>query len=316
MTLPPILTVTLNPALDVTTTTDHLLPQQKLRCEPPRYDPGGGGVNVSRVVKELGGESTAFVALGGGVGTQLAAMLADRGVACEVWPQAGETRISMTVVEAATGLHYRFVLPGPVQPEDETSRILTHLAVLIAGGYRFVVASGSLPPGIADDFYGKLALIARENGAKLVLDTHGAALRSALPQRPYLIRLNHLEAAELTGNTADQAAHQLAADLIERHAAEIAIVTFGDRGAVVATPGGQLEIPPPHVTVRSMVGAGDSFVGALTLGLSRGWSVEAASRYGVAAAAAAVTSEATELCKADQVNAYFSAMGGELVAAD
>lgn len=308
MTVPPILTVTVNPTLDITTTTGRLKPQQKLRCDQPVYDPGGGGVNVSRVIKELGGESMAFVVLGGNVGEQIEEMLTARGIVHEVWPTSGETRFSLTVMEATTGLHYRFVLPGPVQPPDEAARLLARLSDLLVPGYRFVVASGSLPPGLPDDFYGRLAQLAQERGAKLVLDTHGPALRAALSYRPYLIRINHLEAQELIGGAADRAAHELARELIESRAVEVAIVTIGDQGTIVATPGQELEIRPPRVTVRSTVGAGDSFVGALTMGLAKGWTIEAASRYGVAAAAAAVTTEATELCEADQVNAYFTQM--------
>lgn len=300
-----ILTVTLNPALDVTTTTEKLLPQQKLRCDAPRLDPGGGGVNVSRVIKELGGESTAFVTLGGSTGTQLEVMLAAAGLDCEIWRDGGETRSSLTVMEAATGLHYRFVMPGPTHEASDGPRLLERLRQVLARGYDYVVASGSLPPGLPEDFYGRIAEAGRAFGARLILDTHGAALSSALSHRPYLIRLNHLEAQELLGGLGERAARDLARDLVSARSAEIAIVTFGDKGAIVATAAETYQIAPPKVSVRSMVGAGDSFVGALTLGLSRDWSVEKAARYGVAAAAAAVTSEGTELCKADMVEALF-----------
>jgi 6-phosphofructokinase 2 len=302
----PILTVTLNPALDITTTTERLVHQQKLRCSAPRYDPGGGGVNVSRAIRELGGESTAFVALGGSTGTQYRALLEAAGIDCVYWEQQGDTRFSLTVMESATGLHYRFVLPGPPQPEGEAARLLARLDELIASGVRFVALSGSLPPGLPDDFYGRLAGMARKAGAAVVLDAHGAALREALPFRPYLIRLNHLEAQELLGGEAGAPVHLLARQLIERGSAEVTIVTAGEEGAVVATPGRELMIRAPHVEVVSAVGAGDSFVGALVVGLSRGWPLQTAARYGVAAAAATVTTAATELCSADVVDRLFA----------
>ncbi|HWA19905.1 MAG TPA: 1-phosphofructokinase family hexose kinase [Devosia sp.] len=311
---PRILTVTLNPALDITTTTAKLLPQQKLRCDAPRYDPGGGGINVSRVIKELGGESLAFAALGGRTGAMMKRMLDDAGLDVEAWRSRGDTRFSMTVMEEQTGLHYRFVLPGPEQPVASATRLLRRLGERAAAGYGFVVASGSLPPGLPIDLYGRLAEIARANGAKLILDTHGEALRAALPHRPWLIRLNHHEAQELLGGDADRAAHDLARELVERGSAEIAIVAIGERGAFLVSADHSIEIAPPHVDVRSMVGAGDSFVGAMTLALSRGWPIDDATRYGVAAAAAAVTTEATELCEASKVADLFAEMGGRQAA--
>jgi 6-phosphofructokinase 2 len=311
---PSILTITPNPTLDVTATIDKLRPQQKLRCGPPRYDPGGGGVNVSRVIKELDGESRAFVCLGGSTGTQVQRLLDEREIDVEIWPMAGETRTSLTVMEASTGLHYRFVLPGPEQPEHQSARLLARLSEVIAGGYRFVVASGSLPPGIPEDFYGRLTQRANAHGAKLILDTHGAALEAAVSARPYIIRLNHYEAQELIGGEAEVAAHDLARQLIERHAAQIAIVTIGEHGAIVATADRQVEIRPPRVTVHSTVGAGDSFVGALTIALARGWPIEDAAGYGVAAAAAAVTTEATELCHADKVAALYAQISSTILA--
>jgi 6-phosphofructokinase 2 len=305
-----ILTVTLNPALDVTTTTARLLPQRKLRCDAPRYDPGGGGINVSRVIKELGGESMAFAALGGRTGAQMKRMLSASGLDVEAWRSKGDTRFSMTVMEEETGLHYRFVLPGPEQTVASADRLLRRLGERAAGGYGFIVGSGSLPPGLPIDFYGRLAEIARANGSKLILDTHGDALREALPYRPWLIRLNHHEAQELVGGDEDRAAHELARELVQRGSAEIAIVALGERGAFLVSADHSIEIAPPHMEVRSMVGAGDSFVGALTLGLSRGWPIDEATRYGVAAAAAAVTTEATQLCEAATVEAIFAQMGG------
>ena len=308
-----ILTVTLNPALDVTTATERLVPQQKLRCETARYHAGGGGANVSRAIKALGGESRAFVALGGATGTHHRQLLEAAGVAHDVWALPGETRTSITVMETATDLHYRFVLPGPEQAAEEGNRILAALSAIVAKGFRYVVGSGSLPPGITTDFYGRLADLARGNGASLILDTHGDALRGALPHRPYLIRLNHQEAQELVmASSPPAAAHILADQLVERGMAEVVIIALGEDGALIRSSAGTTTIRPPKVTVRSAVGAGDSFVGALTLGLSRGWPLEEAARYGVAAAASAVTGEATELCRLDQTDRYFAEIGGRL----
>jgi 6-phosphofructokinase 2 len=307
--MPPILTITLNPAVDISTSLERLLPQRKLRCDAPRFDPGGGGVNVSRAIKELGGESRAFVVVGGRTGAQLRDLLEQTGLDCDFWEVAAETRFSFMAMEGATGLHYRFVMPGTALEADAADAILAHLLEEIAAGPGLVIASGSLPPGLPVDFYARLAGPCREAGARLIVDTHGDALRAAARSRPYLIRLNHLEAQELVGGGADDAAHLLAHRLVDQHLAEVAIVTLGERGAIVASAAGTIEIAAPRVAMRSSVGAGDSFVAALTVSLARGWPLEDAARYGVAAAAAAVTSEATELCKRGVVDTLFAAMG-------
>jgi 6-phosphofructokinase 2 len=302
----PVLTVTLNPALDITTHVERLEPRRKLRCADPIAHAGGGGVNVSRAIKELGGESHAFVALGGHTGRQFEALLKQTGLVAEIWPLTGETRTSFTVMEDETGLPYRFVLPGPTLSPGEAHAILARLDRVVASYPGYVVASGSLPPGVPVDFYGELAARTRANGGRFVIDTHGEALRAAARERPFLIRLNHLEAQELVGGDADRAAHSLALDLVRGGYAETAIVTLGERGAILSTAHGQIEFVPPRVEMRSGVGAGDSFVGALVLGLASGWSIERATRYAVAAAASAVTTEATELCRAADMDDYFS----------
>ncbi|HVY50724.1 MAG TPA: 1-phosphofructokinase family hexose kinase [Devosia sp.] len=306
----PVLTITLNPALDLTTSVAGMVPLRKLRCAAPRFDPGGGGINVSRAIRELGGESHAFVAVGGHTGAQLRDLLNRSGLQLEYWPLVGETRISVTIMDEEKAVPYRFLLPGPTVSAFEADAILEQIAAHIRRYTGYVVASGSLPPGIPDDFYARLARRTRELGGRFVIDTHGLPLRLAAEERPYLIRLNHLEAQELVGGEADAAAHELAGQLVQRQLAEIAIVTIGERGAILSTPGRQLEIRPPKVAVKSGVGAGDSYVAALVFALASGWPLEEAARYGVAAAAAAVTTEATELCKREVVDAFYAQIGG------
>jgi 6-phosphofructokinase 2 len=309
MTLPAILTITLNPALDITTTTGQLVPARKLRCSTPRYDAGGGGVNVSRAIGELGGASRAFVAIGGPTGEQYAALLSATNVDALLFHIADNSRFSLTVMEATSGQHFRFVLPGPTTIPAEVQGMETVIGDAISAGSRFVVASGSLPPDVPTDFYGRIARSARKAGAALILDTSGNALTAALAERPYCVRINHHEARELVGGDDPiEAADALARQLVNRKSCEIAVITIGDQGAIVASKEGIDRITPPHVEVRSTVGAGDSFVAALTLGLSRRWPLEKAARYGVAAAAAAVTTEATELCKRTDVERYFTSM--------
>jgi 6-phosphofructokinase 2 len=306
----PILSLTLNPALDVTTGTEQLIPRRKLRCTSPRYDAGGGGTNVSRAIKELGGASRAFLMLGGRTGEHYLELLQQSGIDTHVYYGAGETRFSMTVMEKASGEHFRFVLPGPEQPAKAADQLLGAILANVGSRGAFVVASGTLPPGLPVDFYGQVAEAVRKTGARLILDTSQPALSAALAARPYCVRINHHEARELVGGDATDAAQTLARRLVADDATELAIITVGDQGAYVATAGSFEKIAPPRVRVRSTVGAGDSFVAALTLGLARDWPIDKAARYGVAAAAAAVTTEATELCKRVDTDRYYLELAG------
>ena len=304
---PSILTITLNPALDVTTSVSSVRPGQKLRCGPPRYDVGGGGVNVSRAIRELGGESRMFVTLGGASGEHYRQLLAATGIDTRIWELQGETRFSLTVMESSTGQQFRFVLPGPEQPPEGTEGLLAELVGTMQDGTRFVVASGRVLPGLPVDLYARLAEAARRQNVRLILDTSGPSLRAALAGRPYLVKMDHYEAQELLGQAIEPvaAAHAVIDDILGRQLAEAVIVTVGEQGAIIATAGQRVQIRPPLVEVVSAVGAGDSFTAALTLGLAKGWPLEVASRYGVAAAASSVTRNATELCHRGQTEVFF-----------
>ena len=295
-----ILTLTLNPALDVTTTTEMLTPRRKLRCTAPVYDAGGGGVNVSRAIRALGGESTAFIALGGSTGRQYLDVLARSGIACETFELDGETRFSLTVMEHATDEHYRFVLPGPVQDPNTADRLIARVQSAVEAGHRWIIASGSLPPGLPIDTYARVARQTRAAGGKFIIDSAGPALGAVLDERPHVVRLNHFEAQEFVGGDDAAAAAETMLDrLLARDAADVVIVTVGDDGALVATATERFTVLPPRVEVVSTVGAGDSFVGAMTLGFARGWPLEETVRFAVAAASAAVMTPATELCRPD-----------------
>ncbi|MBN9316724.1 MAG: 1-phosphofructokinase family hexose kinase [Devosia sp.] len=307
MTQAAILTVTLNPALDTTTSVARLEPQRKLRCSPAILHPGGGGANVSRAIRELGGTSRAFVALGGHTGRAYIDLLQAAGVECIEYRLAGETRTSMTVMEEDTGLHYRFVLPGPAQDPGLGDRILAELDRIIDAG-SYVVASGSLLPGIAVDLYARLGELVRRHDARLILDSHGEALVRGIAGRPFLVRLNQAEAQDLTGESSDNLPAG-AARLVATGMAEVVVFALGEKGSLVTTRDSQFTIAPPEVSVRSMVGAGDSYVAALTLALARGWTLDSANRYGVAAAASAVTREATQLCERSSTERYYNEAG-------
>lgn len=298
-----ILTITLNPAVDLSTATDEVEPGPKLRCDPPRSDPGGGGINVSRAVHILGGQSRALIAIGGPTGEKLCDLLTRETIEFLAFGVPGETRESLAVTDRGTGQQYRFVMPGPEWSEERSDAMLDMIdRSAPEGGY--VVVSGSNPPGLPEDFISRVAARLEGRGAKLVVDTSGQALRHLATARPplpvpYLLRMDQEEAEALAGRSLPDRSDSagFAAQLVAEGAAEAVIVARGADGSVVAAEGMRLHVaPPPNLPVVSKVGAGDSFVGAFTLALARGARLAEALRRGTAAAASTVMTEATQLC--------------------
>ena len=300
-----ILTVTLNPALDLATGVDHVVPGVKLRCGPPRIDPGGGGINVSRAVALLGGVSRTFVALGGRNGETLAALLREAGLTLVMHEAPGETRSSLSVMDRHKGEQYRFMLPGPPwSPFDVIAAERAIVEAALPGG--LVVLSGTLPPGVlaqvVPDLCGKLAA----KGAEAVVDTSGPALHllaRAQGPAPHILRMNQEEADDLSGHRLKDLGESadFAQSLVRRGVAGMVIVARGPEGSVLATDGQRLHSRAADVPVRSKVGAGDTFVGGFTLAYAQGMGLPAALQRGVAAASAAVMTEGTALCRREDV---------------
>jgi len=309
-----ILTITLNPALDLTTAVDRVESGHKLRCGPARLDPGGGGVNVSRAIAKLGGRSTPFIAIGGTMGESFRSLLEAEGVAADWFGIAGVTRQSIVVNERLSGAQFRFVLPGPEWSAQEAVLCLEAIRELLAckrNGIAYTVVSGSLPPGLPNDFYQKISGLVADAGARLVLDTSGRELDMAThgsDHPPHIWIMDQDEAEHVARHPLDSlgALEAIAQDLKARGLAAIVILTFGEGGAVAISDTETLRIVPPKVEVVSKVGAGDSFVAGLILKLAGGAALREACCYAVAAAASAVTTPATELCNAEQTERYFS----------
>ena len=299
----PILTLTLNPALDMATGIAELVPNQKLRCSEPMLDPGGGGLNVSRAIAALGGESLALVALGGLTGDRLAGLIRQESVPFLALAAPGETRQSLTVTEAKTGRQYRFILPGPVWSEADQERVFTLLRASARPGAIGVI-SGSQPPGVPVDFPARLAR--SMPGLNVVLDTSGAPLREAVSHPIpglFVLRMDSEEAESIAGHKLETRAQSadFAADLVKRGVAERVIVARGADGSVMAEAGQRVFVKAAKVQVVSTVGAGDSFVAGFVLSLARGVDSTLALAYGAASASAAVTTDATQLCRLTDV---------------
>ena len=230
------LTLTLNPALDLSTTTARLEHTHKMRCGPMLRHPGGGGINVARVLHRLNVPVQAWYLSGGVTGTHTGQLLAAEGVALHALAIAGTTRENLSVVETRSGHEYRFVLPGPSVSKPEWQDCLAQLATQTP---RWLIASGSLPPGVPDDFYARLIAQTRAHAghSRIVLDTQGAALAAALQAGVYLVKPSLRELRELTGAALNDTAQWRAAAraLVRSGQAEMVALSAGADGAVLAT---------------------------------------------------------------------------------
>jgi 6-phosphofructokinase 2 len=292
-----IVTITPNPAVDLSTAVDKIVPVYKLRGAWQRRDPGGGGINVARVVKRLGGDVSAIYPIGGATGDSLRKLLEREGVASQTFAIMDETREDFFVSEISTGQQYRFILPGPQLGELEWQECL-NLLFRTEPFPRFVVASGSLPGGVPDDFYARVARIAKQRGAKMMLDTSGPPLAAAVAEGVDLIKPNLREMRELTSREPSDASEweSAAKTLVQGGKVAVVALTMGHLGAVLVTRHQVLRAPPLAITPVSAVGAGDSFLGALICRLASGADLEDSFRLAAAAGAAALLNSGTGLC--------------------
>lgn len=297
-----IVTLTMNPSLDLSAEVEAVEPIRKLRCTASRRDPGGGGINVARAMRRLGGDATAVFSSGGMTGARLEELLHGEGIRCLPVKIAGETREDFTALEKRSGRQYRFVLPGPALSHEELAQCLEALRSCGADS-EFVVASGSLPPGTSPGFYAELAKWAKAHGRKLVVDTSGPALAAVLAEGVYLVKPNLRELTEFSGRTlAHEDAYLSAArEIVMRGGAEIVALSLAEKGARLVTREAAWRALVPPIVPVSTVGAGDSFVGALVLALVRNAPLPEALRHAVAAGTAALLSHGTELCRPETV---------------
>jgi len=307
----PVVTVTPNPAVDGFAEVDHVVPDRKLRCGIPEHDPGGGGINVARAIRELGGAAEALWSRGGHGGDRLATLLDRAGIAHRPVPVDGDTRTNLTVLEGTSGRHYRFVLPGPVLHGDDVGRWLTVIADL-SPPPAYLVLSGSLPPGLPDDFYARLAN-ATGDETRVIVDSSGEAVVRAVDAGVFLVKPNIRELGQIVGEELEDDAHVEAAarKLIDRGRTDVVVTSLGAGGAIVVTADHCAHVRSPTVPIRSRVGAGNSMVAALVLGLARGLGVHEAVRFGVAAGAAAAMTPGTRLCRREDADRLYERMRAE-----
>jgi 6-phosphofructokinase 2 len=311
-----IVTLTPNPAIDLSTSIDRVVPTRKLRCTAQRRDPGGGGINVARVVKRFGGDVEAVFPVGGFTGQLLRRLVADENIPIRAVEVEAETREDFSVTEVSTTQQYRFVLPGMPLRESEWRACLDALAA-VAPAPKYIVGSGSLPPGVPNDFYAQAGAIARKLGAKFMLDTSGVPLAMALEHGVYLIKPNLREMRDLAGvELVNQDDWIIAArEYINAGKVEVVALSLGHLGALLVTRDQALRSPALPIKPISAVGAGDSFLGAMVFSLAKGDSLADAFRLAVAAGSAALIHEGTGLCQPADVHRLLAMVTIELALA-
>jgi 6-phosphofructokinase 2 len=304
-----IVALTLNPTIDKSARIDQVVAERKLYCTDPHFEPGGGGINVARAIKKLGGSSRLLYTAGGYTGSRLEELLAAEGLNQRRIPLAGMTRESLAVLEEATGLQYRFGMPGPTLRPEEWQQCLKEVSLL--DPYPdYLVVSGSLPPGIPTDAYAQIARIGKKNGAKVIVDVAGDTLKQALKEGVYLIKPNIREFSELLGKDVKEELEieDEATEMVRKGWCEILVISLGSAGALLVSAEGNEHIRPPTVPIISKVGAGDSMVAGLVLRLAQGASLREAAYFGVASGAAAVMTPGSELCRREDAERLYTKM--------
>lgn len=290
-----IVTVSLNPTIDMMSETDLVTPTHKIRTSNETFEPGGGGVNVARVIQELGGAATVICPVGGFPGRMLDELLGAAALPRAIVPIAGNTRISVTVYERKTGHEFRFTPNGPTLSPAEVEACL---AAIHEADFDTLVASGSIPLGAPNDVLAQIADIAAARGARFILDSSGAGLSVTLARsKVTMVKPSMSELEALVGRRLDhKSAKEAATDLVRRGTAEIVAVTMGAAGALVVTRDRTYRLKTPKVEARSAVGAGDAFVGAMTLALAEGRPVADGLMLATAAGAATALTPVAKVC--------------------
>ncbi|TDE46837.1 1-phosphofructokinase family hexose kinase [Flavobacterium rhamnosiphilum] len=304
MKLFDIVTLTVNPALDKSAHFSGLVPEQKIRCEEPRYDAGGGGINVSKAISRLEGTSLAVFTSGGPTGKMLENLVNKESIDYKAIGIQSWTRESFVAVDDNTNSQYRFSFPGPAISSAEKEEVIQIIRELKP---KFLVVSGGLNKDLSIDFYQKIAEIARESNSKMIVDTSGEALKKVLETGVYMIKPNVGELAKLIGveRLELEEVNEAAKQIIAKGGAEIVVVSLGPQGAVLVTKDSYDFVPAPNVAKKSTVGAGDSMVGGMVWALSQNKSLKEVIRWGVACGSAATMNEGTQLFKFEDAKRLF-----------
>lgn len=302
-----ILTVTLNPCIDKSSQAEKLKPESKLRCTEVVNEPGGGGINVSKALKRLETASVALFPAGGHNGDMLCSLLREEKLEFHAVDTKVETRENWIILETSTVNQYRFTFPGREVQEDTIKTLIDQIRNFTPS---YVIASGSLPPGLPDYFYGLIVKNAKAVGAKCIVDTSGPALQALQGKGAYLIKPNIGELCKMLNvdwldkDEVPDAAQQAIRDGF----AELIAVSMGPDGAWLISSDEKYFAAAPKVEKRSTVGAGDSMVAGMTYMLQQNRSLKEVISFGVSCGSAATMNEGTQLFKKEDAERLFADM--------
>ena len=290
-----IYSVTLNPALDESISIDSLNAGATNRCAYNGLDPGGKGINASRVIHRLGRGTLAFGLAGGVSGGYLSSALDREGVPHDLETIDGFTRVNVMFYETFNQERTRLLLPGPAVSRAHVLAIARRLEVVAPG--EIVIFGGSLPPGLPTETYAEFIVRLYDRGVRCIIDASGAALASALEANPLLVRTNVEDAEQLLGRRlqTDDAIVDAACELRAR-GAHYAVISRGALGAVGTGSEGVFNVIPPSRQATSAAGAGDSMTAGMAIAFNEGLSFEHALRWGAAAGTATAMMPGTALC--------------------
>lgn len=301
-----ILTITMNPSIDKNYIVEQLVADHKLRCPNPGIDAGGGGINVAKGLQRLGLSAKALALTGGRNGDQLRELVESEGIDILEIPVEGETRESIMITEKSSRKQFRIVLDGPVIKKEIGEEVLETIRTMNPFP-TMIVASGSLPIGIDDDFYARIGRLAKERNARYIVDTAGQPLIHAVKEGVYLVKPNLKELSKLAGMESLELddVDEAAMELIKRGNCEVVVVSLGPSGAMLVTAAGHRHIPAPTVEKKSTVGAGDSMVAGMVWAICEGRSMDEMAMMGVACGTGATMNEGTRLFRKEDVDRLY-----------
>jgi 6-phosphofructokinase 2 len=297
-----IVTVTLNPAIDHTLVLPKFVAGDTIRVKSVRSDPGGKGINVSRVVHELGGDSLAMGFAPGGLGRYIEQTLNSQGIPTDFLHMKGEVRTSITILDESRHMNTILSDPGPETDPAYFEELKKRLRKRLHAGDWLVIA-GSIPPPLDATVYTDLIDEAANIGAHTVLDADGAALAAGAAAHPEMLKGNKRELERLLGrHLDDETATLKGARQVHDAGVGHVVITRGREGALAVADHENLRGVAPRVRAVSAVGSGDAFLAGVVLTLSKGGSMTEALRLGIASGTASVLFPGTELCRRREVD--------------
>lgn len=299
-----VATVTLNPAIDMTTRVDEFRPNHVNRSQSVQFNAGGKGVNVAAILADYGIDTVVTGFLGDQNATLFENLFAEKGIADHFIRLNGYTRTNVKIIDVAQQQTTDVNMAGLVPNSTEITQLLTTINQLAATCDWFVLA-GNIPATIPSDIYATIIKQLKTHDCRVVLDTSRTALSASITAAPDIVKPNQEELGEIIGRTLLSEADTFnAAQQLLTYGIDLAVVSLGGDGAIFVENGQAIHAQPPSVTVQSTVGAGDAMVAGIVAGQAQNLSLAETARLATAFAAAAITRIGSHLPSADVLQSY------------